>query len=545
VNYQTPTQSGATDANGTFSYLPGETVTFSIGGVQLGAVPGTAKISLFTLAGLTPPASEVALRRELERSQRRATPLVRVMNLARLLIALDTDSNPDNGIDVNGRAADLAGKQIDLGLGLLAFANELDRLAPNITRNIPTPRTLTFAYQASGLTVASHNPVRYEVNSGLLAQRSTTISYQANGARATEVSASAGIGFSTSTSTYSYDALGRTTGISSESRLSSGESSSAFSYTIAFDSRGNRVSTASEQQLFGSPYYRSSTSSTADAYGHAPESTSTVDSDGDGTDNVRQVTRTTFDARGNPVASSGTIDLDNDGVADQRYSFTDTFDANDRLQTEIYDSDDDADGVIDLHAVTNVANDGPRAVVRTVTQDEDVDGVIDDRSTTRYVYDVAGRNTSVTIVDTRGPDDTVYGFAVFTMTYDSDNRLLSQTRTQAVEVGGIPYSTSTSTSVYDARGNLVHLVAETSDAFGGAPRRVLVDHEYGEHGERTMSRVGNDFEADGTVDFESTTQFTNQEFSDGVLALAQRYFDLAGAISLDYVGSVGAGDGGG
>jgi hypothetical protein len=429
VQYDTPTQSGTTDANGTFGYLPGETVAFSIGGVQLGAVPGTAKISLFTLAGLTPPASERVLRRELERATRRPTPLVRAMNLARLLIALDADNNPDNGIDVSGRAADLAGKQIDLGLGLSGFTEKLDRLAPNMTRNIPTARTLVFAYQASNLTVATHGPVRYDNIPAVSFQHGSTIAYLPNGARSREDSLPDVLGLSGSSTTYSYDALGRLTGRRSGSQLDPaarvlGSSTSASTYDV----RGNLVETVIEQQFFGVPASRTVNSGSADARGLFPEKTFTVDTDGDGDVDSRQVTQTTFDARGNPVSSSTSFDDDNNGAIDSRYAFTDTFDANDHPRTEIFDSDSNADGVIDLRALTTYTQENPRSLVRVTTQDEGVDGVIDDRSTTRWRYDAAGNNTSIVFLDERGPEFTVYGTGEFTMTYDGDNRLLTEVR---------------------------------------------------------------------------------------------------------------------
>jgi hypothetical protein len=327
-------------------------------------------------------------------------------------------------------------------------------------------------------------------------------------------------------------------GISSESQLDPGQISSASRSIVTYDARGNRVAVAYEQQLFGALSFRSETTGTADARGLFPERTTTVDNDGDGSVDSRQIGQSNFDANGNPVSSTTSLDNDNDGVIDSRYSFTDSFDVNGRLQTELLDSDTNADGVIDLHAVTTVAPDGLRAVVRTVTQDDGVDGVIDDRSTTRWVYDAAGNNTSITFLDERGPDYTVYGSGTFTMTYDGDNRLLSRTRVQAFEVGGVPYSIDSSTNEYDARGNLLKVTQEYSNQLGGGPGRLVVDYEYGANGERTMFRYGTDFDSDGVIDFESTTQVTNQQFDDGVLALAQQYFDFAGAISLDYTGGV-------
>ena len=77
--------SGTTDANGTFMYMPGEILTFSIGGVVLGTLPdGAPVITPFDFGG----AAE---------------------NIARFLQTLDADGDPSNGIDITAAAAALAG----------------------------------------------------------------------------------------------------------------------------------------------------------------------------------------------------------------------------------------------------------------------------------------------------------------------------------------------------------------------------------------------------------------------------------------------------
>jgi hypothetical protein len=252
------------------------------------------------------------------------------------------------------------------------------------------------------------------------------------------------------------------------------------------------------------------------------------------------VTRQTFDARGNPVANTTTTDRNADGVADELFTFADSFDANDRLQTEVYESDQNADGAIDTRVVTTVVDDGPRALIRTVTQDDGVDGVIDMRSTTRYVYDTAGNNTSVVVRDMNGPGDAMSGYAEFTMTYDDEKRLLTQVRTQADDVGGVPYSSASLTNVYDDRGNLIRATSEYGGQTFGLPLRQVVEHVYGADGARTQFTVIVDVDGDGTNDSEYTTRITNQEFSDGVLTLAQQYFGFgSGLLGLDYAGGVG------
>jgi len=82
LNYETDTSSGITNADGQFNFIAGEMVTFSIGDLELPAVPGEDIVTPLDLFG----ASDV--------------DDTRVVNLSRLLQSLDTDANPDNGIDL-------------------------------------------------------------------------------------------------------------------------------------------------------------------------------------------------------------------------------------------------------------------------------------------------------------------------------------------------------------------------------------------------------------------------------------------------------------
>lgn len=76
--------SGTTDANGTFTYTPGETLTFSVGGVVLGTLPDGASV-------ITPFDFGVAA----------------TVNIARFLQTLDADGDPSNGIDLTAAAVAL------------------------------------------------------------------------------------------------------------------------------------------------------------------------------------------------------------------------------------------------------------------------------------------------------------------------------------------------------------------------------------------------------------------------------------------------------
>lgn len=79
--YSSASHSGTTDANGGFDYEPGETVTFSIGGITIGSAVAA---STLTPISLVPGAVD------------ESHPTV--VNITRFLLTLDDDGNPDNGI---------------------------------------------------------------------------------------------------------------------------------------------------------------------------------------------------------------------------------------------------------------------------------------------------------------------------------------------------------------------------------------------------------------------------------------------------------------
>ena len=84
IHYETPTYSGTTNSAGEYDYLPGETVTFSIGDIVFGSSPAGPVV---TPLSLVPGATD-------------ATDPV-VTNIVRLLLTLDDDGNPDNGINID------------------------------------------------------------------------------------------------------------------------------------------------------------------------------------------------------------------------------------------------------------------------------------------------------------------------------------------------------------------------------------------------------------------------------------------------------------
>lgn len=91
ANYRTETQSGMTNSAGQYNYVNGELVTFSIGGIILGSAMAGLIVTPLMLVDDTVDVTDP-----------------RVTNIVRLLMTLDSDGNPDNGIEITADTHDAA-----------------------------------------------------------------------------------------------------------------------------------------------------------------------------------------------------------------------------------------------------------------------------------------------------------------------------------------------------------------------------------------------------------------------------------------------------
>ena len=91
LHYETATRSGTTNSAGEYDYLPGETVTFSLGDISFGS---TTAGPVVTPLSLVPNAADAN------------DP--QVTNIVRLLLTLDDDGDPDNGINITSSTATAA-----------------------------------------------------------------------------------------------------------------------------------------------------------------------------------------------------------------------------------------------------------------------------------------------------------------------------------------------------------------------------------------------------------------------------------------------------
>jgi hypothetical protein len=123
LQYETATRSGTTNSLGEYDYLAGETVTFSIGGIVLGsAIAG----SVVTPLSLVPDATNAT------------NPMV--TNIVRLLLSLDSDGDPDNGITISSEVTTAAN---DLAVDFSVADLSADDGIISLLNNLPTLRLVS------------------------------------------------------------------------------------------------------------------------------------------------------------------------------------------------------------------------------------------------------------------------------------------------------------------------------------------------------------------------------------------------------------------
>ena len=103
LHYDTATQHGDTDANGKFQYLPGESVTFSVGNIKFAATSAQPIVTPLEIA-----------------ATKNATDQ-RVTNMLVLLQSLDADGNASNGISIPSSASALAPTGINFDVAPSVF----------------------------------------------------------------------------------------------------------------------------------------------------------------------------------------------------------------------------------------------------------------------------------------------------------------------------------------------------------------------------------------------------------------------------------------
>lgn len=119
LEYETQTQIGVTDTNGTFMYHQGETVSFHLGDIDLGEAPAK---SMMTPVDLVEGAVD------------ETHPMV--TNMARLLQTMDADMDLENGITITNEMTEaMLGHMVDFNVDPDEFETRPDVVAFMETMN--------------------------------------------------------------------------------------------------------------------------------------------------------------------------------------------------------------------------------------------------------------------------------------------------------------------------------------------------------------------------------------------------------------------------
>lgn len=537
LQYRTPTRQGATDSSGTFRYLTGETVTFSIGAVELGSVPGASTVTLFTLVGVTPPTTELELRRELKRATNAVTPFVRATNMARLLLVLDVDNNASNGVDLRGRDGALANITVNFNSPVRPFAARVGALVPNLPQNIPLWAPVVHLYSSLNIGVPAHATVRTQSTGGTLAPGVvgvSTATYGSNGLLQTKNADADGNGIVESESLRTYDSVGRALSTNDLRRDFLLLAYRQISNTT-YDALGNAVGNlyALDFGDDGAIDTRIVLDSSFDSFGRLL--TAVQVNDGSNGIDYRSTQTFTYNARGIPVTSLNLIDSAGDGGIDERIQENFTYDAQDRLTSHLREEDSDADGVVDSRQTLTVtwSADG-REVTQVNALDQDADGMTDYSALTTWSYDAAARLSSVFRETDVDGDGTADSRERTTMTHDAEGREIRNVQSHDFDGDGVDNETLVLSREYDANGNQTAFIQESDYDVDGVPDvRFATLSTFGGNGEPLEIRYETNSGANGTVTSSARSANTNALVDAGVAMLAQEYFAVAdGYISI-------------
>lgn len=544
--YSTNSQSGSTDSNGAFSFRSGETVTFSIGDLEVATVPAQATINWFELGGLSDipvgaAGIEGALYDDTDADGDGVyddPSLSRVAAIASLLTTLDQDRDSSNGIEIASDVAALITTDLDIRLEYATsliyhapFKRMLRQAAQNGVIPARSPRHGALEVQAlyerldidsnnmnstrrssdnnADGTIDSQRLLTYDVDTGRvigddydtnangLINNAYILSYD-DEMRSALYSTDIGNDGIESTRDWEYDAFGDLV------RYEQRSNNALFQIETRQLDPGTGLYTRREVINPTNSVHTIETW-TMDGMGNRP--LATIDRDGDGI--PESVITLTYDAP-NSAWTGLQDDTNGDGQADS--SITRTFNAVGFLTR--LERDDDADGSADY--VQEIDYDGMNRQIRDAI-DNDNDGIFD--SVNLWV-----RNSRGLVTSSRRE---LGGIVTFTdtATYDADGRRINY----AADRDGDGMDDDRNLDSYDSNGNRVE--SSVDNGADGVLDSVTV-YEYDNDGRLLETRT--DSGADGTIDFSTVRNYN----ADGYIQTVERY--RAGALRsvsqyLDYI----------
>jgi hypothetical protein len=507
LSYETATQSGVTNANGEFDYINGETVTFSIGGIVLGTADAAAEVSPFDLFGMNPPTTELALRLQLN-TRNDVTGFDRAANVAFLLVSLDNDADPDNGIDLAGWDVALAAAELDFDLNLYTFARRFRNFAAtyDINPDVSPIQPLAHLYASLGIIMPIHLVT------------SVITDYGNNGSDNFVLE-------------YGYDANGFTNSFEVDSDAD-GVFSQSQSYVHTSQGRFDTFDFQSDSDDDGMPNSTQNQTSTYNADGDLATLVTESDFDGDGNLDNRQTTTHVYDDFGRRESSQMAIDTDFDGGTDEVIDYTYTYDADNNLLTEVQEGDVDLDSNPDsVETFTYTYDSAGNQLTKLQERDTGVDLDIDFRQSETRTYDADGNVlTYERELDFNGDDD-LDNLDSFTYTYDSGGNMLTSVY-EGRSDGEIVDERIRRTFSYNSNATLrtSEVYQDDSDLNGSYSGANDYNHTttytYDDYGNWLTQFQQVDNDADADFDTVNLTEHSYTTIGDGMSSLLFHYSDL-------------------
>lgn len=506
LRFITPSQSGLTNSNGEFTYLAGETVTFSIGGIVLGSALAADLLNPFDLFGIVPPSTEAEIRAELAPHDK-VTDFDRVANIAMLLVSLDNDSDPDNGLDLSGWDATLANASLSFDANLYNFRQEnfdvfADEYGVNIGVVITSP--LVHLYESLGIEI-------------MISARSLTTVDDGND------------GVVDSVGSYSY-----IDGLQSEyTRDDGGNGVFDFQSLSLYNLAGNRVSyyrikdddddgAADNIEVFRHTY---------DSYGNTLTRLEEKDTDGDDKADSDTAYVYTYDDEGNILTAFHEVDADYDGVIDRNGSINYSYDESGNIISRVMEIDHhNDDGVVDITISTFNQYDGKGNKLEEGTaRDSDGDGVVDRRSLYIYTYDNSGNKLSSLYEVDENNDSIIDSSANTTYKYDDEGNVMSSIRNS--DTDGVNDSITFHYYTYDNRRNKLSSLRENdTNADGSGDSFSLNVYTYDDNDNEVTHLYELDDNADGLTDRSVSKTYTYDERGNKLTYIDERDDDGNGIV---------------
>lgn len=504
--YESPSFSGLTDADGTYRYREGEEVRFSLGDVEFGTALGAPALSLFELAGSAPLTSEVDLRVALGDHQR-VDALDLVSNRMLLLLILDRDQDPTNGIDLTDWNQDLTGYRVDFAYDLYAFPfrRGVDSLpaiksAFDIKYQVPLDAPLLYLYDALGIVVPVRVPIREtrDFNDDGSIEQEVRWNYNSLGLPQE-------VRFTLQTDNtdfwrervfLEYDSLGRREFMLRET--DTGENGTVdFFYRAEnfYNKRGFLVEileedgqlTVSDRRRYLFEYDNGGNNSL-----FVFEQDSSVNTGADGAvdgviDTIFRV-RSRYDDRGLLEVREEEADLNADGLIERRRIFEFGYNSAGRLleQVDTLDSGDTVavDGVVDARIEVGYRYSASARLLREILRfDDNGDGEVDRENTYEFAYLSSGLLREQVWSFDVDADGRIDSRRTFTYRYRSDE-LLTQVKMELdSDADGTTNASEVTDYRYNSRGQLRETVVTTFNSAGDRQSLLTFTRVYGSSGQ--------------------------------------------------------------